>query len=128
MACRISAMEEFATAHEAAAGATRWQTEALATLFNTGCAYAAPLSCTPSTRRNPRVARLPEGKVRRSTAVPRSGRPSGRAPPSPRAKLRVVCRAAGRCRRGGRERDLAATLPATERRQIRQKRNTSATA
>ncbi|SFT31424.1 hypothetical protein SAMN04487982_11960 [Streptomyces sp. ok210] len=28
-------MEEFATAHAAAAGATQWQTEALATLFNT---------------------------------------------------------------------------------------------
>lgn len=121
---RLSAMEEFAAAHQADA-CHLVADRGAGPLFNKGrqsirqrdryingqtglrpcCrqAYAAPLSCTPSTRRNPRVARLSEGKVRRSSAV--SG--VGRAALSPRVKLRVVCRVAGRCRRGGRERDLA---------------------
>jgi hypothetical protein len=48
-------MEEFAIAHAAVAGATEWQSEALAALFDTADAmqgYAAPLSCGTSTRRS----------------------------------------------------------------------------
>jgi hypothetical protein len=61
-------MEEFATAHAIAAGATRWETEALATLFNTGDAIQ-PSSGTGYINGQHRAQAMLEAGVRRTVVL-----------------------------------------------------------
>ncbi|WP_329167301.1 hypothetical protein OHB49_44430 (plasmid) [Streptomyces sp. NBC_01717] len=61
-------MEEFATAHAAAAGATRWQTEALATLFNTADAIQ-PASEAGYINGQHRAQAMLEAGVRRTVVL-----------------------------------------------------------
>ncbi|MFD7705424.1 hypothetical protein [Streptomyces caelestis] len=61
-------MEEFATAHAAEAGATRWETEALATLFSIGDAIQ-PSSGTGYINGQHRVQAMLEAGVRRTVVL-----------------------------------------------------------
>jgi len=61
-------MEEFATAHATAAGATRWQTEALATLFNIGDAIQ-PASESGYINGQHRAQAMLEAGVRRTVVL-----------------------------------------------------------
>ncbi|MDX3695026.1 hypothetical protein PV726_32750 [Streptomyces europaeiscabiei] len=61
-------MEEFATAHAAAAGATQWQTEALATLFNTADAIQ-PSSASGYINGQHRAQAMLDAGVRRTVVL-----------------------------------------------------------